>query len=66
VVRLYSILVLAFVLSPLAAQDKLLAAIDAQASYADTDFSAEYTVVQKKAGQGESSTTLAVYRRESA
>jgi hypothetical protein len=52
------------VLSPLSAQDKILAAIDAQASYTDTDFAAEYTVVQKKAGQGESSTTLVVYRRD--
>jgi hypothetical protein len=52
------------VLSPLSAQDKALAAVDSQASYTDTDFSAEYTVVQKKAGQGETSTSLAVYRRD--
>lgn len=63
-VRLFSILFLAALVSPLSAEDNLLAAIDAQASYTDTDFSAEYTVVQKKAGQGESSTTLAVYRRD--
>ncbi len=63
-VRFFSILFLAALVSPLPAQDKVLAAIDSQASYADTDFSAEYTVVQKKAGQGESSTTLAVYRRD--
>jgi len=42
-----------------------LKAVDLQASYLGVDFSAEYTVVQKKADQGESSTTLAVFRRDS-
>lgn len=45
--------------------DPLLTAIDIQASYLGTDFSAEYTIVQKKTDQGESSTTLAVFRRDS-
>ena len=59
--RLLAVLVLA---SPVCAEDQILKDIDSQASYVGTDFSAEYTVVQKKAGQGESSTTLAVYRRD--
>ena len=45
--------------------DALLASIDRQESYFGTDFSAEYTILQKKADQGESSTTLAVFRRDS-
>lgn len=47
-----------------ASPDPLLKAIDLQASYLGVDFSAEYTVVQKKADQGESSTTLALFRRD--
>ncbi len=46
-------------------QDALLAAIDVQASYLGVDFSGEYTIVQKKTDQGETSTTLAVFRRDS-
>lgn len=53
-------------LSPLtAAPDLRLSAIDAQATYAGTDFSAEYAVVQKRPNQGETTTTLAVFRRDS-
>jgi len=63
VLKIFSVFAL-FAALPLAAEDQMLAAIDTQASYLGTDFSAEYTVVQKKAGQGESSTTLAVYRRD--
>jgi len=48
-----------------ASPDPLLVAIDAKASFKGTDFAAQYTVVQKKANQGESSTTLAVFRRDS-
>jgi hypothetical protein len=51
-------------IAPLSAEDQILKDIDTQSSYVGTDFSAEYTVVQKKAGQGESSTSLAVYRRD--
>lgn len=51
-------------LAPLSAQDKLLTVIDAQASFVGTDFSAEYTVVQKRANQGDSLTGLVVYRRD--
>lgn len=45
--------------------DPLLSAIDVQASYLGVDFSAEYTIVQKKPDQGETSTSLAVFRRDS-
>ena len=45
-------------------KDPDLLAIDATATYHGTDFSAEYTVVQKKADQGESSLSLALFRRD--
>ncbi|MDR2865310.1 MAG: outer membrane lipoprotein-sorting protein [Spirochaetaceae bacterium] len=45
--------------------DILLIKVDQLASYMDTDFSAEYTIVQSKPGQNNSSTTAAVFRRDS-
>jgi hypothetical protein len=55
-------------LSPLSAQadpDPLLTAIDGRAAFRDTDFSAQYTIVQRKANQGTSTTVLTMYRRDS-
>jgi hypothetical protein len=43
----------------------LLAKVDELASYYGTDFSAVYTIVQEKPGQGRSATEAAVYRRDS-
>jgi outer membrane lipoprotein-sorting protein len=37
---------------------------DALVSYPDTDFSAEYTIVQEKPGQGRTTTVAAVFRRD--
>jgi hypothetical protein len=70
VLKLFSILALAAIAFPLAAEDKILAEIDSHASYIGADFSAEYTVTQRKAvddktgKSNETSTTLAVYRRD--
>jgi len=44
---------------------ELLAKVDASVSYYDTDFSAEYTIVQDKPGQGLSTTVAGVFRRDS-
>ena len=44
---------------------ELLARVDSLASYYDTDFSAEYTIVQEKPGQGLSTTVAGVFRRDS-
>ena len=44
---------------------ELLARVDALVSYYDTDFSAQYTIVQEKPGQGLSTTKAGVYRRDS-
>ena len=44
---------------------ELLARVDALASYYGTDFSAEYTIVQEKPGQGLSTTVAGVFRRDS-
>jgi len=60
-----ALLSLGFPLAVSALPDATLTAIDVQASYLGIDFSAEYTIVQKKADQGESSTTVAVFRRDS-
>ena len=43
----------------------LLAKVDALASYIDADFSAEYTIIQDKPGQGLSTTQAGVFRRDS-
>jgi len=44
---------------------ELLARVDSLVSYYDTDFSAEYTIVQDKPGQGLSTTVAGVFRRDS-
>lgn len=44
---------------------ELLKNADALASYYDTDFSAEYTIVQEKPGQARSTTVAGVFRRDS-
>jgi outer membrane lipoprotein-sorting protein len=56
------------VLVPLCAQttatEDVLRVIDAQVSFLDQDFAAEYTVTQEKPGQGSSVTKAAVFRRD--
>jgi outer membrane lipoprotein-sorting protein len=44
---------------------ELLKRVDSLASYYDTDFSAEYTIVQEKPGQARSTTVAGVFRRDS-
>jgi outer membrane lipoprotein-sorting protein len=44
---------------------ELLAKVDSLVSYFDTDFSAEYTILQDKPGQGVSKTLAGVFRRDS-
>ena len=55
-------------LAPLSAQTKdsadILRVIDAQVSFLDQDFAAEYTVTQEKPGQGSSVTKAVVFRRD--
>jgi outer membrane lipoprotein-sorting protein len=59
---------LASALLPLSAQEQggseILRTIDAQVSFLDQDFAAEYTVTQEKPGQGSSVTKAAVFRRD--
>ena len=43
---------------------QLLARVDALASFLDTDFSAEYTIVQDRPGQGLSTTVAGIFRRD--
>ncbi len=56
------------VLAPLSAQNRdpsdILRIIDAQVSFLDQDFAAEYTITQEKPGQGSSVTKAAVFRRD--
>ena len=47
------------------ADRELLAGVDSLASYMDTDFSAEYTILQDVPGQGVSRTVAGVFRRDS-
>ena len=44
---------------------ELLVKVDSLVSYYDTDFSAEYTVIQERPGQGLSTTVAGVFRRDS-
>jgi len=44
---------------------ELLARVDALVSYYDTDFSAEYTILQETPGQGVSKTVAGIFRRDS-
>jgi outer membrane lipoprotein-sorting protein len=43
---------------------ELLAKVDSLASYLDTDFQAEYTIVQDKPGQSRTTTIAGVFRRD--
>jgi outer membrane lipoprotein-sorting protein len=45
--------------------EELLKKVDGLASYYGVDFSAEYTIVQDKPGQGRSTTVAGVFRRDS-
>jgi len=55
-------------LAPLSAQttnsSEILRVIDAQVSFLNQDFAAEYIVTQEKPGQGNSTTKAAVFRRD--
>ncbi|GHU76764.1 outer membrane lipoprotein-sorting protein [Spirochaetia bacterium] len=67
-VRMFPPLVLFFfaaVIISAGADEDLLARADSLASYMGTDFSAEYTIVQDKPGQGSSATVAGVFRRDS-
>jgi outer membrane lipoprotein-sorting protein len=44
---------------------ELLAKVDSLVSYFDTDFQAEYTIVQDKPGQSRSTTVAGIFRRDS-
>jgi len=44
---------------------ELLVRVDSLASYMDTDFSAQYTIIQERPGQGQSKTVAGVFRRDS-
>jgi outer membrane lipoprotein-sorting protein len=44
---------------------ELLARVDALVSYFDTDFSAEYTILEEKPGQSLSKTVAGIFRRDS-
>jgi len=48
-----------------ATDGELLARVDALVSYYGADFSAEYTIVQDKPGQGLSTTVAGIFRRDS-
>ena len=50
--------------SPTSADQQLLAGVDATASFLDSDFSAEYTIVQDRPGQGLSTTVVGIFRRD--
>jgi outer membrane lipoprotein-sorting protein len=62
------LVLIACVLAPLSAQAKdpseIQRIIDAQVSFLDQDFAAEYAVTQEKPGQGTSLTKAAVFRRD--
>ena len=47
------------------ADDDILLKIDALVSYPDKDFSAEYSILQNKPGQGASETKAVIFRRDS-
>jgi outer membrane lipoprotein-sorting protein len=63
-VLLFLILIIGTNLHAITDQE-LLAKVDALVSYFDTDFSAEYTILQDKPGQGVSKTVAGVFRRDS-
>jgi len=67
VIKKIFIIILAFsCLSGLYASDQeLLAKVDSLVSYMDTDFQAEYVIVQERPGQQRSTTVTGVFRRDS-
>lgn len=46
------------------AEDALLAKIDALLTYPESDFSAEYTIIEDKPGQGQKKTVAIIFRRD--
>jgi len=63
---LFSVMFIFSVLCLYAGPDQdLLARVDSLASYIDTDFSAEYTFLQERPGQGVSKTVAGIFRRDS-
>ncbi|MCL2721987.1 MAG: outer membrane lipoprotein-sorting protein [Treponema sp.] len=54
-----------FISNLLANDQQLLVRVDSLASYLDTDFSAEYTIVQDKPGQSRTTTVAGIFRRDS-
>ena len=48
-----------------ASDQDLLARVDTLVSYYDTDYSAEYTIMQERPGQGLSTTVAGIFRRDS-
>jgi outer membrane lipoprotein-sorting protein len=58
------ILLLIPVLLPAESNEELLVRVDSLASYMDSDFSAEYTIVQSRPGQSKSTTVAGVFRRD--
>jgi outer membrane lipoprotein-sorting protein len=65
----YLILPFLFVLTAVSvhaiSDQELLVKVDSLVSYYGVDFSAEYTIVQEKPGQGLSTTTAGIFRRDS-
>jgi outer membrane lipoprotein-sorting protein len=61
---LFSLFFAAAGLSAISDQE-LLKKVDSLVSYFDTDFQAEYTIVQEKPGQTRSTTTAGIFRRDS-
>lgn len=49
----------------IAQDDSVLTRIDRQVSFEDSDFSAQYSITQRRPGHGSSTTTAAVFRRDS-
>ena len=65
-VKLFGILLLFPAISLWSITDMdLLRKADSLASYMDTDFSAEYTIIQEKPGQSRTKTVAGVFRRDS-
>ena len=65
--RFLFLLIIIFPLTGLWAltDQELLVKVDSLASFMDTDFSAEYTIIQDRPGQGLSTTVAGVFRRDS-
>ena len=68
-IYIWVLLLIPFVLSGnesnYASDQALLARVDSLVSYMDTDFSAEYTIIQQRPGQALSTTVAGVFRRDS-